>query len=82
MTAVHDLRCASCGRLIGYSTTGVPTRNAFYCDRWCVEEPNVTPMEERNDEWRALVTLGYSPVQVARMYDVHHPLVYKVINKD
>ena len=79
---MHDVRCASCHRRLGYSTTTLPTRNAIYCDQWCVEEPNITPMEERNDEWRALVTLGMSPIAVSRAYNAHHPLVYKIISRD
>lgn len=79
---IHTIRCASCHRRVAYSASEVATRNAVYCDKWCIGEPSITPMEERNDQWRALVAHGKSPIAVARLYDVHHPLIYKVLSKD
>lgn len=77
----QELRCSSCGRRIGFATSDMTLRLAVYCDAWCMDEPKTTPMEVRNDEWRALTTLGVSPIQVARAYDVAHPLVYRVIGR-
>lgn len=79
MVTRFDVRCSSCNRRVGIATSETTSRNAIYCDSWCLAEPKATPMEARNDEWRALTMLGMSPVRVARLYGVVHPLVYKVL---
>lgn len=75
------VRCSGCRRTIGWTSSVSPLRTAVYCTQWCAEEPPVTPMEARNDMWKALVTNGVSPVEVSRRYGVAHSLVYRTLAK-
>lgn len=81
MTAI-DLRCSSCQRKIGVCTTDLTRRSGTYCDTWCLNEPPIRPMQDRDDQFKALVTLGMSPATIAKQYDIHRPNVYKVIGRD
>lgn len=82
MTDFEYAQCSSCGRRIGLVTSDQTSKHALYCDRWCLEEPKITKMEERNDEWRAMAAMGVSPIRIARVYEVVHPMVYKVLNRE
>lgn len=75
------VRCSSCNRKIGLATSENTVRFAVFCDPWCAREIRATPMEERNDEWRVLALMGMSPIRIAKIYGVHHPLVYKVLSR-
>lgn len=75
------VRCSSCRRRIGWTSTDSALRNSIYCDQWCASEPHATPLEARNDEWRILVANGVTPVEVSRRYGVAHSLVYRTLAK-
>lgn len=76
-----EMRCSSCRQRLGWTFSPGATRSAVFCDTWCAYETTITPQEERNSHWGALVELGVSPVQVARIYGVAHPLVYKTLSR-
>jgi hypothetical protein len=44
-----------------------------------MQEIPATPFEARNDNWKAMVAFGISPVAVARRYEVAHSQVYKAV---
>jgi len=73
------IRCSSCRRQIGVAESETALRNSVYCDELCKEELPVTPNEARNDQWDALVSFGWSPVMVGKIYGVAHSQVYKAI---
>lgn len=76
---VSPVRCGSCKRAIGLAKQKNALRNAVYCDEWCLREAPATEKSDRNEMWEALVALGWSPVAVARRYEVPHSLVYKIL---
>jgi hypothetical protein len=73
------VRCAGCHRRIGWASNQTALRNSVYCSEWCATQSPTTPMEARNDQWRALVAMGRSPVEVSRIYGVAHSLVYRTL---
>lgn len=77
----QPVRCSGCRRVIGWTSSSSPLRTAVYCSEWCANDPAVTPLEARNDEWRVLVSNGVSPVEVSRRYEVAHSLVYRTLAK-
>ena len=76
------VRCASCRRTVAIAEKETALRNKVYCDEQCYAEVAVTPEEERNDQWKAMVKAGWSPVFVAKKYGVPHSQVYKVMDRD
>lgn len=80
--ASNPVHCASCRGVIGWTTSQSPLRTEVACCQWCTDEPDVTPLQERNDEWRILVELGgMTPVAVARDYGLAHSRVYRTLAK-
>lgn len=77
----QPVRCSGCRRTIGWTSSASPLRTAVYCNEWCANEPPVTPLEARNDEWRILNTSGVTPVELSRRYGVAHSLVYRTLAK-
>lgn len=75
------LRCSSCGRTVALAASP-RSPHRVYCDAWCAEEEHITRQEHRNSEWEMLFRVrGLTPVQIAREYKVHHPLVYRVLDR-
>jgi len=73
------VRCASCRKTVAVAETEVALRNKVFCSEWCAHETPVTPNEERNDQWKALVAYGVSPVYIGKMYGSPHSQVYKSV---
>lgn len=73
------IRCASCRKTVSWTDASQPLRNKMYCSLWCMDEAPATPTEERTDQWRLLVSKGFSPVAVAKVYDVAHSQVYTAL---
>lgn len=79
MSETYRVRCSSCRRTVAVTETQTALRNRVFCDEWCLNEPAANPMEARNDQWKAMVAHGWSPVYVAKAYHVAHSQVYKAI---
>jgi hypothetical protein len=75
------VRCAGCRKTLAWTDAEQSLRNKMYCSLWCMEEPAVTPTEDRTDQWRILVASGMSPVAVSKIYGVAHSQVYTAIKK-
>lgn len=76
---VHKVRCASCRRALAVTASDSALRSKVFCDDWCLNEIPATQFEARNDQWKAMVTFGVSPVAVARDFGVAHSQVYKAV---
>lgn len=78
---MNPVRCASCRRTLAYTDGDGILRNKMYCNTWCYEEPPATPFEDRNDQWKMMAAVGWSPVYVGKIYGVAHSQVYKTIGR-
>jgi len=76
---MYRVRCASCRKTVAVSENEVALRNKVYCDEWCLSEMPVTLNEERNDQWKAMVAYGVSPVYIGKLYGAPHSQVYKSV---
>lgn len=76
------VRCGSCKRAFGWSERPGALRNAIFCSEWCADEPPVDLKPERNDQWLLLALAGgRTALEIARLYDVPHPAVYKALGR-
>ena len=78
---MHKVRCAGCRQAIGFASTDGSQRTSIYCSTWCANEPKVERMELRNDEWRILYAHGWTPLAIAKKYDISHSLVYRTLKR-
>lgn len=76
---MQRIRCASCRRTVAFTESTSALRNKVYCDAWCQAEIPATPLEARNDQWKAMVANGWSEVYVSKKYGVAHSQVYKAV---
>lgn len=75
------VRCAGCRKIIAWTDGVGSLRNSLYCSKWCMDEPDVYPTEERVDQWRTLSRAGMSPVAISKIYGVAHSQVYVALGK-
>lgn len=78
---MNSVRCASCRKTVAYTDSDGVLRNKVYCSEWCYDETPVTEFEERNDQWKVMVSHGWSPVYVGKVYGVAHSQVYKTVGR-
>lgn len=75
------VRCASCRRTVAWTDALQSLRNKMYCSQWCMDETPATPTEDRTDQWRMLLSSGFSPVSIGKIYGVAHSQVYIALKR-